>query len=366
MVHRIGNGIPLAAAAFPAANRYSQAMVSSVTDSAEDRGSMQAIIVRAPGGPEQLALARVPAPVLQPGSIEIDVHATALNRADLLQRRGVYPPPAGASEILGLECAGVVRAVEGDVAAWRPGDRVMALLGGGGYAERVVVPHAHALPIPGGMSFQQAAAIPEAFLTASEALFSCGALETGEWVLVHAAAGGVGSAAVQLAQLVGARVIACASTAPKLAYLERLGASVVVNHREADFEAAVRGATGGRGVDVVLDFIGGPYAERHQRCLAEAGRWVVLGLLGGSEAKLDLGRVLRRRLRVAGLVMRTRSSAEKAAIVQRFAQRFASQLESGALAPQIDSVYPLADAQAAHERMERNENIGKIVLEISG
>jgi NADPH:quinone reductase-like Zn-dependent oxidoreductase len=213
------------------------------------------------------------------------------------------------------------------------------------------------------MSFQQAAAIPEAFLTASEALFSCGELSTGEWALVHAAAGGVGSAAVQLARLVGAHVIACASTPAKLAYLERLGARSVVNHREADFEAAVREATGGRGADVVLDFVGGPYAERHQRCLAEAGRWVVLGLLGGSEAKLDLGRVLRRRLRVMGLVMRTRSSADKAAIVQRFAQRFQSQLAAGGLAPQIDSVFPLAEARAAHERMERNENIGKIVLE---
>lgn len=325
---------------------------------------MQAVIVRQPGGPEQLALGRVAAPVLAPGCIEIDVHATALNRADLLQRRGAYPPPPGASEILGLECAGVVRAVNGDVGAWRPGDRAMALLAGGGYAERVVVPHVHALPIPAGMTFRQAAAIPEAFLTASEALFSCGDLNTGEWVLVHAAAGGVGSAAVQLARLIGANVVACAGTAEKLGYLERLGANVVVNYREADFEAAVAGATEGRGVDVVLDFVGGPYAERHQRCLAEAGRWVVLGMLGGSEAKLDLGRILRRRSRLAGLVMRTRSSADKAAIVQRFALRFGGQLGTDALAPQIDSVFPLADVRAAHERMERNENIGKIVLEV--
>lgn len=324
---------------------------------------MQAIVVRRPGGPEQLALARVPAPVLDPGCLEIDVHATALNRADLLQRRGAYPPPPGASDLLGLECAGVVRAVNGEVGDYRPGDRVMALLAGGGYAERVVVPHAHVLPIPEGMSFQEAAAVPEAFLTASEALFSCGDLSTGEWVLLHAAAGGVGTAALQLARLIGANVIACVGSAPKAAYVERLGASVVVNRREADFEAAVSQATDGRGVDVVLDFVGASYAERHQRCLAEAGRWVVLGLLGGDEAKLDLSRVLRRRLRVSGLVMRTRSHADKAAIVQRFALRFMGQLGS-ALAPQIDRVFPLAEAQAAHERMERNENLGKIVLEV--
>jgi tumor protein p53-inducible protein 3 len=352
-----------AVAALRVDRRYSLFMSSAVTSSSEDR-EMQAVIVRRPGGPEELALGRVPAPVLDPGCLEIDVHATALNRADLLQRRGAYPPPPGASEILGLECAGVVRAVNGDVGEWRPGDRAMALLAGGGYAERVVVPHTHALPIPEGMSFHQAAAVPEAFLTASEALFSCGDLNTGEWVLVHAAAGGVGSAAVQLARLIGANVIACAGTAQKLAYLEQLGASVVVNHREADFEAAVNRATDGRGVDVVLDFVGGPYAERHQRCLAEAGRWVVLGLLGGSEAKLDLARVLRRRWRILGLVMRTRSNADKAAIVQRFMLRFAGQLGSGGLAPQIDRVFSLADAQAAHERMERNENTGKIVLEV--
>jgi NADPH:quinone reductase-like Zn-dependent oxidoreductase len=180
---------------------------------------------------------------------------------------------------------------------------------------------------------------------------------------VHAAAGGVGSAAVQLARLIGANVIACAGTPEKVAYVEQLGASVAVNHREADFVEAVSRATDGRGVDVVLDFVGASYAERHQRCLAEAGRWVVLGLLGGNEAPLDLGRVLRRRWRVAGLVMRTRSHADKAAIVQRFALRFAGQLGS-ALAPQIDRVFPLAEVRAAHERMERNENLGKIVLEV--
>ena len=325
---------------------------------------MRAIIVRAPGGPEQLALGEVPAPELEPGSLEIEVVACALNRADLLQRRGLYPPPAGASELLGLECAGVVHAVRGDVAAFRVGDRVMALLAGGGYAERVVVPHGQVLRVPDGMALEAAAAIPEAFLTASEALFSSGELAAGQWVLIHAAAGGVGSAAVQLARAAGAHVIACAGSAEKTDWLRRLGADVVVNHREQDFAAACLDHTQGRGVDVVLDFVGAAYAEAHLRCLCETGRWVVLGMLGGSDARIDLARVLRRRLRISGLVMRSRSAADKAAIVSRFAQRFAPLFEQGVLAPQVDRVYPLAEVRAAHERMERNENLGKIVLRV--
>jgi putative PIG3 family NAD(P)H quinone oxidoreductase len=336
--------------------------MTSMTNAAE--GTMRAILVREFGGPERLELATVEAPRLEPGQVEIDVVATALNRADLLQRRGLYPPPPGASELLGLECAGLVRATHGDAGPFRPGDRVMALLGGGGYAERVAVPHEQVMPIPPGLTFEQAAAVPEAFLTASEALFESGKLSTGEWVLIHAAAGGVGSAAVQLARQVGAKVIACAGSASKLEWLRELGADVVVNHREQDFEAVCRDQTDGRGVDVVLDFIGGAYAERHQRCLAEAGRWVVLGMLGGMEAKLDLSRILRRRLCITGLVMRSRPVADKAAIVRRFSERFLKLFEGGALLPQLDRMYPLAEARAAHERMEQNENIGKIVLRV--
>jgi putative PIG3 family NAD(P)H quinone oxidoreductase len=336
----------------------------AVSQAGSDDALMRAVVVVQPGGPEQLQIARVPAPTLQPGFVEVDVAACALNRADLLQRRGAYPPPKGESEILGLECAGVVRGVLGDTGSFRVGDRVMALLSGGGYAERAVVPHGQLLSIPSRLSFEQAAAVPEAFLTASEALFTTGQLSDGDWVLIHAAAGGVGSAAVQLAKSVGAHVIACVGSSEKAAWLQTLGADVVVEHREQDFEAAVAQHTGGRGVDVVLDFIGAAYAERHLRCLAEAGRWVVLGMLGGSEARIDLARVLRRRLRVIGLVMRSRSREDKAAIVQRFAQRFAAQLEQGTLAPQIDRVYPLAEVRAAHERMEQNLNRGKIVLSL--
>jgi putative PIG3 family NAD(P)H quinone oxidoreductase len=327
---------------------------------------MQAVIVRQPGGPEQLELRRVPIMRLEPGCVEIDVVASALNRADLLQRRGAYPPPKGASDILGLECAGVVRAVLGDVGGVSVGDRVMALLAGGGYAERVVVPHGQVMPIPSGLSFAQAAAIPEAFLTASEALFATAALGPNEWVLIHAAAGGVGSAALQLARSIGAHVIACVGSPDKAAWVTQLGADLVINYREQDFAALCLEATGGRGVEVVLDFVGGAYAEPHQRCLAEAGRWVVLGMLGGSEARIDLARLLRRRLCVSGLVMRSRSLADKRAIVERFRGRFLDGFADGRYAPQIDRIYPLAEVRAAHERMEQNVNRGKIVLSISG
>lgn len=325
---------------------------------------MRAVVVRAPGGSDQLDLARVPAPELVSGTVEIEIKACALNRADLLQRRGSYPPPKGASEILGLECAGVVRAVAPDVSGVELGARVMALLAGGGYAERAVVHAGLLMAIPKGFSFAQAAAIPEAFLTASEALFTLGGLAAGQWVLIHAAASGVGTAALQLAKLAGARVIACAGSAEKLEFARGLGADVLVNHREQDFAAVCRDKTDGRGADLILDFVGGSYAERHQTCLAEAGRWVVIGLLGGTQAKLDLAAVLRRRWQVLGLVMRTRSLADKCAIVERFRSRFLPEFASGRLSPQIDRVYPWSEVRAAHQRMEENANMGKIVLQV--
>jgi putative PIG3 family NAD(P)H quinone oxidoreductase len=283
----------------------------------------------------------------------------------LLQRRGAYPPPRGASEILGLECAGVVRALGPGVSGLELGSRVMALLAGGGYAERAVVPAELVMPIPAGLSFEEGAAIPEAFLTASEALFTLGGLRAGEVVLIHAGASGVGSAAVQLAKLAGARVIACASTPEKLTWLGELGADVRVQHRLEDFAQVCREQTQERGVDVILDFVGGAYAERHQTCLADAGRWIVLGLLGGAQAKLDLGSVLRRRWQVLGLVMRSRAPADKRAIVERFRARFLPEFERGALRPLIDRVYPWTEVRAAHERMEQNANLGKIVLRVS-
>jgi tumor protein p53-inducible protein 3 len=325
---------------------------------------MRAVVVRTFGGPEQLTLAEVAVPALGAGSIDIEVRACALNRADLLQRRGLYPPPPGASDILGLECAGVVRATGPGVTEFVPGDRVMALLAGGGYAERTICPSSHALRIPEYLSFEEAAAIPEAFLTASEALFSTASLAKGETVLIHAAAGGVGSAAVQLAKLEGARVIASSSSPQKAEWVRALGADRAVDYRAEDFVTACAEETAGRGVDVILDFIGASHAERHQRCLAEGGRWVVLGLMGGSTASLELALVLRKRWQIRGLVMRTRSREDKTAIVTRFAQRFIDDVASGRLRPMIDRVYPMSEVRAAHERMEGNENLGKIVLRV--
>lgn len=326
---------------------------------------MKAIVIREPGGPEVLSLEEVPEPRLGEGQIAIDVRATALNRADLLQRRGLYPPPKGESEILGLECAGVV-AAHGPGASGPPiGSRVMALLPGGGYAERVVVPARMALPIPEGLAFEQAAAIPEAFLTAQEALFTLGRVAPNDTVLVHAAAGGVGSAAVQLAHEHGARVIATAGSDEKLERVRALGADVAVNYKTADFAEAVRSATNGRGADVVLDFVGGAYWEKHASCLAVGGRVVVIGVLGGPMAEVNLAQLLMRRYQILGLVMRSRPVADKIAISQTFARNWLPRFATGKLAPVVDCVLPLSEARRAHERMEANANVGKIVLTLS-
>jgi tumor protein p53-inducible protein 3 len=324
---------------------------------------MQAIVVTAPGGPEQLALATLPDP--EPGEREllIDVRATALNRADLLQRRGLYPPPPGASAILGLECAGVVRALGPGVSATRVGDRVMALLPGGGYAERVVVHEQLALPIPEALSFEQAAAVPEAFLTANEALFSLARLMPGEWVLVHAAASGVGLSAVQLARAAGARVIATTS-ARKLEAVRALAVERVVDRESEDFVAVAREVTAGRGVDVIVDLVGASYLAKNSEILGNLGRHVVIGLVGGTRAEIDLSRVLRQRHSLLGLVMRSRPLLDKIGAVERFRREWLHRVADGTLAPLVDRVFPFAEAAAAHARMEANENVGKIVLAI--
>jgi len=325
---------------------------------------LKAVVYRQSGGPEVLQIAEVPDPVPGPQQLLIDVRATALNRADLLQRRGLYPPPPGESEILGLECSGVVAAVGQGVSRFAVGARVMALLGGGGYAERVVVHEGSAMALPERLSFAEAAAVPEAFLTASEALLAEAELQPGQHLLVTAAASGVGSAAVQIAKVRGAFVIGSAS-AGKLAAVTALGADLALERDRGDFVEAVRGASGGRGVDAIVDFIGGSALDRHQRCLAERGRLVVVGLLGGAAAPLDLGRLLMRRQRILGLVMRTRSVAQKAELVQRFERELWPALNAGQLEPSLDRIFPLADVADAHARMEQNLNRGKIVLQVS-
>lgn len=326
---------------------------------------MKAIVVSEPGGPDKLELAEVKDPVPGDGEVLLDVKATALNRADLLQRRGMYPPPKGASEILGLECAGVVAELGPGASGVKVGDRVMALLPGGGYAERVTLPARMAVQVPESLSFTDAAAIPEAFLTAREALFTLGRIEAGSFVLIHAAAGGVGSAALQLAHQHGAHVLATAGSDDKLARVEELGADTLINYKSQNFVAVAKQATGGHGVDVVLDFIGGSYWDKHAACMAVGGRCVVIGVLGGPTANVNLAQLLVRRYQILGLVMRSRPVAEKIAITEAFVRESLPLFSDGRLKPVIDSVRPLAQARQAHERMELNQNVGKLVLQIA-
>lgn len=325
---------------------------------------MKAVVVRQPGDPSQLDLVELPDPVPQPGEVLVEVAATALNRADLLQRRGLYPPPPGASPLLGLECAGTVVAHGEGVSEPALGSRVMALLPGGGYAELAAIPAGMAMPIPEGLSMTQAAAIPEAFLTAQEALLARGRLAPGEVALIHAGASGIGSAAVQLALHHGATVITTCGGPEKAAAIRALGVSHVVNYRTADFVAEVLEVSAGRGADVIVDFVGGAYWEKHARCLAPGGRCVVVGLLGGASAKVDLARLLSQRHELLGMVMRTRSLADKLTITRRFVRESLPLIADGRLRPVIDSVLPLAEVRRAHERMEQNANTGKIVLQV--
>jgi len=324
---------------------------------------MKAIIVKQFGGPEQLAIADVPDLSPNAEQVTIDVHAAALNRADLLQRRGKYPPPSGESEILGLECAGVVSKVGPGVTRVKVGDRVMALLAGGGYAEQVTVHQHMAMKVPEHLRLVDAAAIPEAFLTAREALFTLGQLAPGGRVLVHAAAGGVGSAAIQLAKALTATVFATAS-AGKGEQVKALGADTVIDYKSADFATVVLEHTAGKGVDVVIDFIGADYWPQHSKCLSVGGRCVVVGVLGGANAQVNLGALLFKRHQILGLVMRSRSLSDKIAITERFVRESLPLFESKTLRPVIDSVFDWRDVAQAHERMERNENVGKILLRI--
>lgn len=303
-------------------------------------------------------------PVIGPDEVRVAVHAAALNRADLAQRAGNYPPPPGASDILGLEMAGTVAEVGANVTHWQAGDLVCALLSGGGYAEAAAVPQALLMPIPTGWSFEEAAALPEVYLTAFVNLFMEAALQPDESVLVHGGASGVGTAAIQLLHHAGHPVFVTAGTSDKVERCRALGADLAINYREEDFAAAVRRHTGGAGVDVILDMVGGDYYARNIELLKVKGRMVFISTLGGSQASLDIGRLMRKRLRLIGSVLRARSLAEKTEIKQRFMERFWPAVESGAIRPVIDHVYPIHEANAAHAAMAANRNIGKIVLKV--
>jgi putative PIG3 family NAD(P)H quinone oxidoreductase len=320
---------------------------------------MKAILFDQPGGPDVLRFGEAPDPKPAAGELLVRVRATAVNRADLLQRRGAYPPPAGASPILGLELAGEVLSGAG---AWRPGDRVMAVVTGGGYAELAAVPAGMAIRIPDRLSFEEAAAIPEAFLTAFLNLFTLGRLEGGESVLIHAGASGVGTAAIQLARSAGARVLITAGSDEKLARCRELGAEVALHYKRESFRERVAEATAGRGVNLILDLVGAPYWDDNLASLAIDGRLASIGTLGGSRGQIDISPILAKRLTIVGAALRRLPLPQKTALAKAFAAFALPRFESGELRPVVDSVYPLAQAAEAHRYMESNRNTGKIVL----
>ena len=323
---------------------------------------MKAILFEKPGDESVLHLGEAPDPAPGPGEVRLSVRACAVNRADLLQRQGLYPPPPGASPILGLECAGEVAQLGAGVSGWRVGDRAMALLAGGGYAEQVVVHAGSLLPVPAHLSWEQAASLPEVYLTVFLTVFQLGGLRARGAVLVHGGGSGIGTACIQLAKLAGATVIATAGSDEKCQRCLELGADAAVNYRSGDFVAVAQQATGGRGVDVVLDSIGAPYLERNLAALAIGGRLVLIGLMGGAKAEINLAALLGRRLSVIGSTLRTRSVQEKAELVAAFLAQFGDAVERGAITPVVDRVLPLADAGEAHRAMKASEHFGKIAL----
>jgi len=322
---------------------------------------MKAILFDQPGDPGVLRYDDAPEP--QPGADEllVRVHATAVNRADLLQRRGGYAPPPGASPILGLELAGEVVQPVGE---WRSGDRVMAVVTGGGYAEVAAVPAGMAMRIPERFSYQEAAAIPEAFLTAYLNLFTLGRLQSGEVALIHAGASGVGTAAIQLARAAGARAIVTAGSDEKLALCRELGAELAINYKSESFADRVQAATDGRGADVLLDFVGAPYWDINMAALALGGRLMLIGFLGGSRGQLDLGTIMGKSLTIASTTLRRTPLPQKLALTQAFTEFALPRFERGELRPVIDRVMPIAHAADAHRVLEANSNAGKVVLSV--
>ncbi len=325
---------------------------------------MRAILVRAPGGPEQLYLGEYPMPSPGPGELLVRVRATSLNRADLLQREGKYPPPPGASPILGLDVAGTVAALGPGVTGWQTGDRVFGLVEGGSYAEYAVLPAGMAMRIPDSLSFEEAAAIPEVFLTAYQALCWLGQLQQNEHVLIHAGASGVGTAAIQLARCLGAHVHVTAS-APKHEVCRTLGAETTIDYRQEDFAERIQEVTGGTGVHLIIDFVGAPYLEPNLRCLAMDGRIVLLATLGGSRVDaFNLRLLFARRAQLIASTLRNRARDYKVRLTQEFAERFLNDFAEGRLRPVIDRIYNWTEVAEAHRRMEANQNVGKIVLRV--
>jgi putative PIG3 family NAD(P)H quinone oxidoreductase len=326
---------------------------------------VRAVVFDRPGDESVLRLGEVAAPAPGPGQIRIRVAATAVNRADLLQRRGSYPPPPGESDILGLECAGTVDAVGPGATRFAPGDRVMALLAGGGYAEAVVCDERVALPVPAALGLEEAAAVPEVFLTVWLTVFAIGGARSGETLLVHGGGSGVGTAAIQLGAARGLTVLCTAGTDAKAQRCRELGAAQAFNYRTEDFGARVAEVTAGRGVDLILDSIGGPYLEANLRSLATGGHLVVIGVMGGREGPLDLARLVSKRLHVIGSTLRSRPIDEKAALCADFERRALPDFASGRCRPVVDRVLPLEQVAEAHRVVAASEHFGKVVLRVA-
>ena len=327
---------------------------------------MTAIEITQPGPPDVLRETERPVPQPAAGEVLIRVEAAGVNRPDVLQRLGQYPPPPGASDIPGLEIAGVIAAMDASVSRWHVGDRVCALVSGGGYAEYCVAPAVQCLPIPGDMDVSVAAAIPETFFTVWTNLFRRGQLRSGERVLIHGGSSGIGTTAIQLAHALGSIVFATAGSEEKCEACRRLGARLAINYRTADFVEEVGRETGGAGVDVVLDIIGADYFAKNIECLALDGRLIQIGLLGGARTSIDLGRIMRRRLTVTGSTLRIRTVAEKGAMARDLETHVWPLLSPGQVRPVLDRIFPLKAAAEAHRRMEAGAHIGKIVLTVGG
>ena len=325
---------------------------------------MKTIVIREPGSPEVLVPHDLPTPEPQAGEVLIRVAAAGVNRPDVLQRMGLYPPPPGVSNIPGLEVAGEITALGEGVSQWRTGDRVTALTAGGGYAEYALAHEGCCLRVPKRLSMTEAACIPETFMTVWHNVFERGALKAGESFLVHGGSSGIGSTAIQLAAHFGARVFATAGSDEKCAYCEDLGAERAINYKTQSFAKELKGLTSGRGVDVILDMVGGTYVQDDIACAAEDGRIVQIAFLKGARVQLDLMPLMLKRLTLTGSTLRPRKVEFKARIAKELQQKVWPLLESGAIRIVIDKVFPLDQAADAHRRMELNAHMGKIVLEV--
>jgi putative PIG3 family NAD(P)H quinone oxidoreductase len=323
---------------------------------------MRAVIAAEPGGPEVLSVGEVPDIAPGPGEVRLDVAATAVNRADLLQRQGVYPPPPGASGVLGLECSGTVAELGDGVTGWSVGDEVCALLSGGGYASQVVVPAGQLMPVPAGVDLATAAALPEVACTVWSNVFMMGGLRPDETFLVHGGAGGIGTFAIQLVSQLGARVFTTGGTPEKLAACAELGADVTINYRDQDFVEVVHAETDGAGVDVILDNMGAKYLGRNIEALATEGRLLIIGMQGGTKGELDISALFRKRGAVMAALLRSRPVEEKAAICASVVEHVWPLVADGSVRPIVHGSMPLEEIAEAHRLMEEGGHTGKIVL----